>query len=70
MLIEGASFFDIPEDSGSQFISAGTEELEAIRGSSLSRCLGEPLPKEGGYACHMVPSEVEISSVTDSKRTG
>lgn len=48
MLIEGASFFDIPEDSGSQFISAGTEELEAIRGSSLPRCLGEPLLKEGG----------------------
>jgi len=42
MLIEGASFFDIPEDSNSQFISVGTAELEAIRGSSLPGCLQSP----------------------------
>lgn len=33
MLIESASFFDIPEDSYSQFISVDTAELEAIRSS-------------------------------------
>lgn len=70
MLIEGASFFDVPEDSDSQFISVGTAELEAVGGSSRPGCLEGPLLKGRGFSCHMAPSEVETSNVTASQGTG